>query len=860
MLLLDKGWAVTMRFMVAILTLLVAAGCGPTDDRDLAVTWRLETNFAEGGGHRAIFTLRNAGDVALTDANWELYWNMSPREIDPASITGPVTIEWIDGDFFVMRPTQGFQLAPGEEVEVGYEAGYAMIKESDGPAGLYLLLPEDGGPARYRPVTDYAVAPFERPEQINRDPNDVAPIPTAEWLFDDQASITMLPAEDVPLIVPTPRTMTRGEGEFAIDANTVVTHDGSLEFEATLLAEFLSELLPGRVAVREGAAMPNGIHMERVEVDVPGTYLLQVAPGEGATIAGDGAGVFYGTQSLRALIAADRLGREGAEVRIPVVELEDVPAFGYRGMHLDVARNFHSVASVKRLLDVMAFYKLNRLHLHLTEDEGWRLAIEELPELTEVGGFRGHTLDDADYLHPSYGSGPFPDTATGSGSGFYSRAQFVDVLRYASARHIEVIPEINMPGHARAAIKAMEHRYRRLMAEGRQDDAERYRLVDPADTSKYRSAQWYSDNVINVCRESALTFETTVIDDVIEMYAEAGAPLSTIHTGGDEVPTGVWAGSPMCQDYLARHPEVDNPRDLQREFFRRVQAYINSKGLRTAGWEEIAMRFRADGSWTPNDEFAGGGVVPYVWNNLWGNEDLGNRLANAGYPVVWCNVTNFYFDLAYTKDPREPGQYWGGFVNTRDAFAFVPYHIFRSIAVRPNGVPYTDRDFVGKERLTAAGRENIQGMQGHLWSETIHTPEMLEHYYLPKMLGLAERAWRGQASWGDIANREARNAAVDEAWNVFANALGRREFPRLDRLFGGYDYRLAPPGAKVVDGQLVVNTAYPGMTVRYTTDGSGPTADSREYTGPLDVTSGIVKLSTFDSRGRGGLPTVVRIP
>ena len=199
-------------------------------------------------------------------------------------------------------------------------------------------------------------------------------------------------------------------------------------------------------------------------------------------------------------------------------------------------------------------------------------------------------------------------------------------------------------------------------------------------------------------------------------------------------------------------------------------------------------------------------------------------------------------------------------MNTRDAFEFVPYQIFRSIVETPDGVPYTDRDFIGKEWLTAAGRENIQGMQGHLWSETIHTAGMLEYYYLPKMLGLAQRAWYGQAMWGDIAGREERNAALDVAWNRFANVLGRREFPRLDRLYGGYNYRLAPPGAKVIEGRLVVNTAYPNMEVRYTTDGSDPVADSPVYAGPLDVTSGVVKLSTFDSRGRGGLPTVVRIP
>ena len=137
--------------------------------------------------------------------------------------------------------------------------------------------------------------------------------------------------------------------------------------------------------------------------------------------------------------------------------------FRYRGVHLDVARNFQSKATVKKLLDLMAFYKLNRLHWHLTDDEGWRIEIRALPELTDVGARRGHTLDEANHLVPSHGSGPFADDATSPGNGFYSQDDFVEILQYAHARHITVIPELDFPGHARAAIKAMEARHRRLM-------------------------------------------------------------------------------------------------------------------------------------------------------------------------------------------------------------------------------------------------------------------------------------------------------------------------------------------------------------------------------------------------------------
>jgi hexosaminidase len=189
----------------------------------------------------------------------------------------------------------------------------------------------------------------------------------------------------------------------------------------------------------------------------------------------------------------------------------------------------------------------------------------------------------------------------------------------------------------------------------------------------------------------------------------------------------------------------------------------------------------------------------------------------------------------------------------------VPYNLLRSVRADPGGRLYTDADFVGKERLTEAGRANVLGLQGQLWSETLRGQDRLEYYYLPKMLALAERAWYGQADWGEIADRRQRDAAIDVAWNAFANALGVREFARLDRMNGGYNYRLAPPGATVENGRLVANTAYPGMTVRYTTDGSDPTAASPLYSGPVDVAAAVIKLSTFDSRGRASLPTVVTL-
>jgi hexosaminidase len=825
---------------------------------ELAIEWNLETNFAEGGGHRARFTIHNNGDVALTDANWALHWNMFQRTIDPASITGDVTIEWINGDLYVMKPTEGFQLAPGASTTIRYRGTYALIKVSDAPVGPYVVWRAADGSETTSPVRDFTIAPFEGPDQIHRGPGDMEPIPTAEWLFDQHATITALPDDQIQLIVPQPQALTRLGTSVAIGSGAVIGYEPGLQSEATLLADALDAMLTGSVSVTKagGAAEPT-ILLRNSPVDVPGSYTLKAASGDGIVIAGDRSGVFYGTQSLRALIPAEYLGHEQAEIRVPAVDIGDAPAFGYRGMHIDLSRNFNSLATVKRLVDVMAFYKLNKLHINLTDDEGWRIEIAALPELTEYGAFRGYSPGEADYLLPSYGSGPSADPASGYGSGYYTRDQYLDLLRYAAARHIEIIPSVNVPAHSRAAVKAMEVRYARLIAAGHEEEAEAYRLIDPEETSRYRSAQWWTDNVINVCRESAFTFFTTVVDELIAMHDEAGAPLRTFHSGGDEVPLGAWTASPMCSAYMARHPEIDNPKNLQKAFFTRVVEYLAAKDIRTAGWEELAMNFRADGSWTPNDEFADGNAVPYIWNSLEGAEDLGNRLANAGYPVVLANVTNFYFDFAYNKDPRERGHYWGGFVETREAFEFVPYHILRSMRSTADGRPYTDDDFRDSELMAPDARGNILGLQGQLWSETIKGRDILEYYYLPRMLALAERAWHGQADWGDLADRAERNAAMDVAWNTFANALSLREFPRLDRLNGGYNYRLSPPGIIVDDGRITVNTAYPGMIVRYTTDGSEPTAASPRYTAPVAVTGEVITASTFDTRGRASLPTVV---
>lgn len=826
---------------------------------ELSVTWENVSNFiSERPGFRVKFTIENNSDDILGNSGWALYFNQSPRNLIPGSVSETVKIEHINGDFYRLSPAPSFNLEPGKTISISADFEDWMIKEVDAPLGLYFVFSDEEGNELSRvPVEDYTIKPFEKPEQMNRFRNDETPIPTPEWQFGENENLTILENQHLNKIIPKPVFLQDGNGSVKLNSGLMIHYHSQLKTEAEILASLLSQVTgiqplimessttaPNIITLKTGNILVNGVNKE--------AYHLVIEQ-EGISISGsDPSGVFYGIQSLLALLPVETFENPTDTLELKAVVIKDAPAFGYRGLHLDLARNFQKKSTVLKLIDILSFYKLNKLHMHITDDEGWRIEIEELPELTEVGGFRGHTLDEKEYLAPAYGSGPFPDPETSHGNGFFTREEFKEIIRYAHERHIEVIPEINMPGHARAAIYAMQARYRKLMSEGKQNEAEAYLLTDFSDTSVYFSAQAYDDNVICVCKESVYHFYETVVDDLIEMYEEADVPLLTIHTGGDEVPGGVWEGSPICQEFLKENPQINGAKDLQPYFVRRLVEILNKKNLTIAGWEEVAMKFLDDGSWITNTEFTDKNVLPYVWNSLWGNQDLGYRLANGGYPVILCNVNFYYFDMAWNKDPKEPGLYWGGFVNTRNGFEFIPYDLFKSMTVNPMGIPFDEEgDFKTMERLSPDSKKNILGIQGELWSETVKGQDMLEYYYLPKLLGLAERAWQGQADWGSITDKKRRAAAINKDWNVFANTIGQNEFPRLDYIFGGYNYRIPVPGARIIDGRLHANLSYPGMTIRYTTDGTEPDENANSYTEPEEVT-GTVKLRAFDTRGRGG--------
>ena len=831
---------------------------------DIEVSWGVSDNLAGDGSYfTSVFRLQNKGTEPF-GGDWTAYFNFG-RRINPASVPPSVRIHHLNGDFYRLEPTDAFQrISPGDSMDIPFEAASWAIKEVDAPAGFYFVPSHRLEQADAATAVDVRIQPFVGPKETSRGSEDELAVPTAASRYADNEQLRLLPPDSVGLVVPTPRQIQLSRGSWILSGSSILRYERGLASEARYIVSTLEPLLGRSISAVEA---PNGAQADitlQLAEDASAVggaegYRLSITPEGGVQIEGGSpAGVFYGIQSFRALISPDAYRQARDSIEVLSVEIVDKPRFSYRGMHLDVARNFQPKQRVEKLLDLMAFYKLNRFHIHLTEDEAWRLEIPSLPELTRVGSRRGHTLDEADRLVPSFGSGPYADVPPGSGH--YTRDEFMDLLRYAQERHIMVIPEIDLPGHARAAIKSMEARFRRLDEAGRRDPSE-HRLRDPDDVSQYRSVQGWDDNVVNVCQESTYRFVELVIDELVAIYRDAGAPLTTVHVGGDEVPPGVWTGSPACAELVASSGDLHDAVDLFAYFKRRVIQILEARGLATAGWEEIALHERHEEQGTlkePDLALAERNVVPYFWTSVWGwgAEDLGYRLANAGFKVIFSNASNLYFDMAYDKDPEEPGYYWAAFINTKNVYEFEPHDLYGSARMDQMGRPISRDAYDDRVRLTDKGEENIVGIQGQLWGETLVSPERMEYMALPRMVALAERAWADRPDWAFTADRRVQERQLNEAWTEFANRLGQREMPRLDYIFGGSTYRLPPPGARIQDGRLLANVEFPGLAIHYSTDGSDPTVQSPRYTEPVPV-SGEVRLRSLDSRGRGSRVIVV---
>ncbi len=788
--------------------------------------------------------LKNTGSD-LNAGGWTIYYSSIRKILTTAS--SEFTISFINGDLHKIELAPGFTgFKAGETKEIPFQAEFWMMSESDFMPRAYVtgpgLTPASVANTDTEDFTAF-VAPLVTPLQTRRHPIDQSVIATAGTRFAENSGVRDLGAAGVASeVVPTPQNMTNGIGILNLQPGLKISASG---IGAEAVASFKARLAQLGVRSNDVDGTPVYVSVDPNHAAFAGkstkeAYTLKVDDVAVTIVGGDAAGASWGLQTMAGLLPGD----VAINKRLPQVTIAyDPPRYAYRGVQLDLSRNFHGRGEVVKVLDQMASYKLNTLHMHLGDDEGWRLEIPGLPELTSLGAKRCHDLEDKVCLMAQLGSGPSTNTA---GTGYLTRADFVQIVRAAQARNIEVIPEFDMPGHARAAIKAME-------ARARAGDMT-YRLADPDDTSKYSTNQNYTDNAINACMESPYAFVAKVMDEVKAMYAEAGVPLKTWHIGGDEVGGGAWTASPICNALYAAGGEVKSVNDVHGYFMRRVNSLAQARGFGVRGWSDGMRKsvVAPDGSVSkvfldPGSDLNNNAASANWWGTLFWWDDSVYALANAGYKVILTSPDYLYFDHPYEADPKERGYYWATrYTNLRKLFFYISGNLPANSQI--------SKDRMGGDFTSAVSNvlgltkpENIIGLEGPQWGETMRTDDQVDYMVFPRLLALAERAWH-RGAWEPVDGTDYR-ATIDMAklaadWERFANTVGYKELPKLDK--SGVRYRVEVPGGQIQNGTLAANVATPGLTIQYKdTRGNWQTYDARR---PPSVTSTEIRAVASDGR------------
>lgn len=766
---------------------------------------------------RARIELHNHSNVDLPGGaqDWSWYFH-SVRRIDNTESNG-LLIQHIQGDLHQISPSVDFAgLNQGDSVTIHFYINSPKLSYSEWMPRAFMFIPNMTPEIFNNTDTeDYHrfVRPIEKSARYHTTEQEDNPAATMTNARRYQHNQTKIPGPEVSFeliqtrIIPQPLQLQRHRGFTAFNTGWMIKAQGGLQSEEFYLSEQLTNYF-GRSLNGQNNSPAIELRVDNSSAKLkPEGYMLNVERNRISIIGYDQAGVFYGIQSLLALLPAQNKN----EVQLPQLSILDYPRFTWRGMHYDMARNFHGLDVTLRLIEQMARYKLNKLHLHLTEDEGWRLEIPGLPELTEIGANRCFDLTEQQCLLTQLGTGPH---SSGSGNGYYSREDFINILRHAKKHHIEVIPEVDMPGHARAAIKAMEARYQRLKSTGQEEQAKQYLLSEANDTSNYITVQNYTDNSINVCLDSTYAFIDKVIYELQQMYREAGSRLRVFHMGGDEVGVGSWQGAPACKQlYNAPLNGVAGVADLKPYFINRVALLANQRGLAMAAWEDGMM---AD-STRPfrREQFDNREVIVNAWDNIWelGYGDRAYRFANEGYKVVQSSATNLYFDHPHEAHPEERGYYWAArFTDTEKVFFYRPDHYYSNAEFKRDGTPITDlAKLMGRPLPPLDKPDNMLGIQGQVWSETIRLPEQLEPMLYPRIIALAERAWH-KADWEP--NKD--SALARQSWQQFIQRLASVEFARLSQ--AGVGYYIPPPGIMHEGDRVRANNAWPAINIEFSED------------------------------------------
>lgn len=528
-------------------------------------------------------------------------------------------------------------------------------------------------------------------------------------------SCTENPVAKEIAIIPQPESIVPGTGVFTLNAKTIIVAEG----EALTIAEFLKDFL------KKGT----GFDVTITEKGKKNAIILSiVAPAEGAEISKEGyqllstsksvtitanteTGLFYGVQTLRQLFPAEiesDVPKTGIAWNIPAVEIKDQPRFQWRGVMLDCVRHFFPVSHIKNVLDQLAARKMNTFHWHLVDDQGWRVEIKKYPELTTTSAWR------VDREHLPWAERPDQKAdEKATYGGFYSQDEVRDIVAYAAKLHITVVPEIEMPAHVSCVFAA----YPEYSCSGK------HAPVAPGSV-------WPVTNIYCAGNDATFTFLEDVITEVIDLF-----PSTYIHVGGDEATKTNWEKCPKCQKRIKAEGLKDE-KELQSYFITRMEKFINSKGRKLIGWDEILE----------------GGLAPEATVMSWRGFEGGIEAAKSGHDVVMSPTSFCYFD--YYQGPKESEPLAiGGFLPVSKVYDFIL-------------IP---------EELTAEEAKHILGGQANLWAEFVPTPEHAEYMLYPRLEAMTEALWTIQANknYDDFLKRLQRqferydNAGINYSKNVY---------------------------------------------------------------------------------------------
>ena len=499
------------------------------------------------------------------------------------------------------------------------------------------------------------------------------------------------------MIAPLPVSMEHGKGFLEINQTTFILMDPipGMTFDPLRVFKDVFQRKSGYTLkeLQHGDSQPDAL--TSIHIIKSGTstvendegYSLEVTTSGIVIMASTSEGIFYALQTLRQIMRMDAMPDADGQSRtwqVPLVHITDYPRFPYRGMHLDVCRHFMPIDFVKKYIDLLAYYKLNTFHWHLTDDQGWRIEIKKYPKLQEIAAWRDETLIG------HYKETPDRYDGTRHG-GYYTQEEIKDVVAFAADRGVTIIPEIEMPGHALAALSAYPE------------------LACTPGPFKAATTWGVFDDVF--CpTETTFTFLQDVLDEVISLF-----PSPYIHIGGDECPKKRWKESAFCQQLMKANGLTDE-HQLQSYFTQRIEKYLNTKGRSIIGWDEILE----------------GGLAPNATVMSWRGMSGGIEAAKSGHDVIMTPGSHCYFDH-YQADPDVEPIAFGGLTTLEKVYSFNP-------------VP---------AQLTSSEAKHILGAQGNLWTEYIGSTDQAEYMAFPRAIALAEVLWTpaSKRNWNEFALR-----------------------------------------------------------------------------------------------------------